>query len=71
MSNKFSLYQKITVTEIRPYVVGEDVSGVNIADYYLSNGSPKKGDMICRNRSNPKDVWLVDKKYFSKHYAKI
>lgn len=72
MAKEFKLYQKVTVTEIRPYEEDEGLpEGVGIADYYLQRGSPKAGDMICRNRDNYEDVWLVDKEYFYKHYRKV
>jgi len=72
MDSKFKTYQKITITEIRPYEKGEILSDdVNIAGYLLMHGSPKVGDMICRNTSNPNDVWMIDQDYFKKHYVRV
>lgn len=72
MDSKFKTYQKITITEIRPYEEGEVLpDNINIGNYYLMHGSPKAGDMICRNRSNHDDVWLIDQEYFKKHYVHI
>ncbi len=68
----FNLYQKVTVTEIRRYVEGEKLPAeINIADYYLKKGSPKTGDMICRNRNNHDDMWLIDEDYFKTHYMQV
>lgn len=52
---------------MRPYVPGEDLTGVSISDADKSNGSPKVGDMIARNPKNHEDKWLVSEKYFSEN----
>lgn len=49
---------------MRPYVIGEDLTGVSISQADVDNGSPKVGDMIARNPVNHKDQWLVAQKYF-------
>lgn len=60
-------YKRKGVTEMRPYVPGEDVTGVSISDADKANGSPKEGDMIARNPDNHQDQWLVAKAYFEKN----
>lgn len=57
-------YRKKGTTEMRPYVQGEDLSGVSVSD----QDSPKEGDMIARNGANHDDKWLVDAKYFEENY---
>jgi len=59
---KFSLYRKRGITEMRPYVPGEDLTGISV------NGedTPEPGGMIARNSDNHKDQWYVAKRTFSK-----
>lgn len=60
----FKQYRKKGVSEMRPYIPGEDLTGVSISQ----EDNPKLGDMIARNPQNHKDRWLVDKKYFEDNY---
>jgi hypothetical protein len=60
-------YRRVGLSEMRPYVVGEQLDGVSISDADLSNGSPKEGDMIARNPKDHSDLWLVAKKYFEEN----
>lgn len=57
-------YKRKGLSEMRPYIQGEDVSSVSISDADKTMGSPKEGDMIARNPKNHADQWLVAKKYF-------
>lgn len=57
-------YKRKGLSEMRPYVVGEDLAHVSISKPDQENGSPKQGDMIARNPKNHEDQWLVAKKYF-------
>lgn len=57
-------YKRKGVSEMRPYVVGEDLSNVSISLPDSEAGSPKEGDMIARNPQNHADQWLVAQKYF-------
>ena len=50
---------------MRPYIEGEDITGVSVSEADKLNGSPKVGDMIARNPINHNDVWLVAEKYFN------
>ena len=61
----FKGYVKRGVTQMRPYIPGEDLSGVSVSE---EDKPPKLGDMIARNVSNHKDQWLVSKEYFETHY---
>lgn len=60
----FKPYKRKGVSEMRPYVNGEDVSNISISDVDRLAGSPTTGDMIARNPKNHADQWLVSKKYF-------
>jgi hypothetical protein len=57
-------YKRKGLSEMRPYVEGEELSRVSISAADRDNGSPKIGDMIARNPVNHDDQWLVAKKYF-------
>lgn len=46
---------------MRPYLIGEDLSLVSVADV----DTPEIGGMIARNPKNHKDQWYVAKKYFN------
>ena len=63
-----SYERKPTFDTLRPYVPGENMTGISISDVDRWDGSPKVGDMIARNEQNPKDQWLVAKAYFEEHY---
>jgi hypothetical protein len=62
--NQWQKYKRKGLSEMRPYVSGEDLTGVSISDADKLNGSPLEGDMIARNPTNHDDMWLVAKKYF-------
>ena len=49
---------------MRPWMSGDDMSGIPVSESDQNNGSPKEGDMIARNPKNNDDKWLVAKKYF-------
>ena len=57
-------YKRKGLSEMRPYIDGEDVSHVSISEADRQNGSPMVGDMIARNPKNHDDQWLVAKQYF-------
>lgn len=62
--SEWKQYKRKGLSEMRPYVSGEDVSGVSISEPDKAAGSPKEGDMIARNPKNHADQWLVAKEYF-------
>jgi hypothetical protein len=53
---------------LRPYVVGEDMTGISVGPEDVKAGSPKEGDWIGQNPNNPKDQWLVASEYFNKNF---
>ena len=65
--NEWQQYKRKGLSEMRPYIEGEDVSGVSISEPDKQNGSPRVGDMIARNPKNHKDQWLVAEKYFKEN----
>ena len=60
-------YIKTAVQEMRPYIVGEDLSEVSVN----SEDAPEKGGMIARNSENHKDQWYIAKAFFQKNYKPI
>lgn len=63
----FKKYQRKGLSEMRPYLKGEDMKGISISKEDKAVASPKVGDMIARNPMNHKDQWLVAKKYFNEN----
>ena len=63
-NTSWAQYKRKGLSEMRPYVEGEDVARISITDADRENGSPKVGDMIARNPVNHDDQWLVAEKYF-------
>lgn len=57
-------YRRVGLSEMRPYVDGEDMTGISVSD-------PDKalptlvGGMIARNPKNHNDQWYVAEKYFN------
>lgn len=60
-------YRRKGLSEMRPWVDGDDVSHVSISEADRNSGSPKEGDMIARNPRNHADQWLVAKAYFEEN----
>lgn len=69
--NEFKQYRRSQIGELRPYVEGEDMTGISVAEADKNNGSPKAGDMIARNPKNHADKWLVAAKYFADNFEPI
>lgn len=64
----FRQYRRSAIAELRPFVEGEALDGVSVADVDRAAGSPKAGDMIARNPSNHADQWLVAAAYFAANF---
>ena len=58
--SEFKFYQRKGLSEMRPYVPGEDLTGISVSD----QDTPELGGMIARNPKNHADQWYVAKKYF-------
>ena len=60
--NEFKQYKRKGLSEMRPYVYGEDLSDVSVSDedYPIEDMG-----MIARNPKNHKDQWYVARKYFN------
>jgi hypothetical protein len=62
------LYRKLGLTRMEPWDEQTNMDGVSIAKDDRENGSPRKGDMIAQNITNPDDRWLISKLYFETNY---
>ena len=58
-------YKKNAEQEMRPYVPGEDLTGISVN----KEDSPELGGMIARNSNNHDDQWYVAKDFFDKNYV--
>lgn len=56
----WKLYKRRGYTEARPYVPGEDLTGVGIP----AGVTPVEGGVIARDPSNPNDRWYVTRDLF-------
>ncbi len=59
MEYKFYKHTGIS-TEIRPYIEGENLAGVNV-DFF---DHPEVGGVIARNVHHHEDQWYITKSYF-------
>lgn len=64
----FKKYCRTGTAEMRPYVKGEDLSGISISS--TDNPETDMG-MIARNPKNYNDQWYVAKKYFLDNFVEI
>lgn len=65
---EFKPYTRKAYAELRPYIVGEDLTDVSISVADKKSGSPKAGDYIARNPQNHRDLWLVSAAYFAANH---
>lgn len=59
-----ALYRKKVLQEMRPYLPGEDMSGISVSNEDVLGA----GGMIATNPKNPADQWYVAKKFFLDNY---
>ena len=58
-------YRKNATQEMRPYIPGEDLTGISVS----KEDTPEQGGMIARNTKNSNDQWYVAKKFFEENYV--
>lgn len=61
----YKQYRKKNTQWLRPYVLGEDLTGVSVNKC----DTPGLGGMIAINPAKPEDKWYVDKEFFEANYA--
>lgn len=59
-----ALYRKKALQELRPYIVGENMTGISVN----KEDTPEQGGMIATNANNPQDKWYVGKQFFIDNY---
>ena len=65
---KWKKYKRTNIAEMRPYILGEDLSIISVAEV----DDPKNDmGMIARNPKNYKDQWYVARKYFEENFYEI
>ncbi len=63
--SKYKMYRKKDLQPMRPYVPGEDLTGVSVSD----GDTPELGGMIAVNRNDSNDKWYVAKEFFEDNYV--
>ena len=64
----FKQYKRISTTEMRPYIKGEDLSNISVS----KEDSPETDmGMIARNPNNHKDMWYVSRSYFEENFEPL
>ncbi len=61
----FKKYRRAAISELRPYVAGESLENIAVADSDKAKGSPQLGDMIARNPNDHSNQWLMNKDFFA------
>jgi len=59
----FKQYKRKGLSEMRPYIPGEDLSKVSVS----LEDTTEEGGMVARNPQNHDDQWYVAKKYFEEN----
>lgn len=69
----WAYYRRTGLSEMRPYVPGEDMTGVSVSasDYMLLAGNPDPGGFIARNPKNHADKWYVAQAYFEENLEPV
>jgi hypothetical protein len=62
--SEFKNYRKKSIQPMRPYIPGEDLTGVSVS----AADTPEDGGMIAVNPANQNDRWYVAKAFFQENY---
>ena len=58
-------YTRSTVVEIRPYILGEDLTHIRVNSF----DNPRRGmGMVARNIHNTDDMWYMSREYFETNF---
>jgi hypothetical protein len=65
---EFKQYRRKDLSELRPYVRGEDLAGISVS----ATDIPKLDmGMIARNPQDHNDQWYVARKYFNENLEEV
>jgi len=67
----FRQYRRKQIAELRPWMEGDNITGISVSAEDTKAGSPKAGDMIARNPKNHADQWLVAAQYFADNFEPV
>jgi len=66
--SEFKKYRRSGLAEMRPYVLGEDLSIISVS----SEDDPSSDmGMVARNPNNHKDMWYVAATYFKENFESV
>ena len=65
---KFEKYRRKGFSEMRPYIKGEDLTGISVSD---ADDPESDMGMIARNPDNHNDQWYVAREWFEKNFESI
>jgi len=65
--NEFKKYTRKGFSEMRPYIPGEDLSDVFVAEV----NPPELGGMIARDPENHEDQWYMEETYFRENFIPV
>jgi hypothetical protein len=68
MNGEWREYKRKGLSEMRPYVKGEDLSSISVAG--VDNPETDMG-MVARNPLNHEDQWYVARKYFEENLEPV
>jgi len=66
----YKLYQKKNIQPMRPYVPGEDMSGISLSQEDAKLDT-LDGGMIAIGVTNPKDRWYVARVALEENYTEV
>jgi hypothetical protein len=68
MMSEFTQYQRKGLSEMRPYIKGEDLTQVSVS----SEDDPENDmGMIARNPDNHDDQWYVARRWFEDNFEVV
>ena len=62
-----TLYRKKGLQPMRPYVLGENMTGISVAEC----DTPEVGGMVATSTADSSDRWYVAKKFFNDNYEEV
>jgi hypothetical protein len=66
--SSWKTYLRTGSCEARPYILGEDMTGISVNKEDVHEVSTTGGGMILRNPENHQDQWYVAKAFFANNY---